>query len=274
MFNAARDRSTFDIQLDRHEGKYIVPVSMARDVVDFIKPFCEPDPHGEGTPPEYVITTLQLDTPDYSLHHAKGLESLNRFKLRVRTYGEDVGDAPVFLEVKKKIRGVIVKSRCRIPFEAWGQNIIQNIKYDIQFKSHREEEAYLEFVRLTREIIAEPIVWLRYTRESYFGKNDEYARVSFDRRLMYQPASDWDSWGTNGRWKPVDSSLAQRKDYHFSGIILELKTLSDVPHWMIDIVKYFGLERTGNCKYANAVWQEAFFRGEPMLPGYAEDVLY
>lgn len=269
-----RDLNTFDIQLDRHEGKYIVPVSMARDVAEFIKPFCDPDPHGEGNPPEYVITTLQLDTPNYSLHHAKGLEAVNRFKLRARTYGEVVGGAPVFLEVKKKIRGVIVKSRCRIAFDSWSRDMVRNLKYDHTFKSHREEEAYLEFVRLTREIAAEPTVWIRYTRESYFGVNDEYARVSFDRKLLYQPAVDWDSWGAAAPWKPLDSSLAQRKGYHFSGIILELKTLSNVPHWMIDLVKYFGLERTGNCKYSNAVWQEAFFKGEPVLPGYAEEVIY
>ncbi|MCB1069232.1 MAG: polyphosphate polymerase domain-containing protein [Kiritimatiellae bacterium] len=271
---ALRQSNTFDIQLDRHEAKYIVPESIAHDVVQFIEPFCEPDPHGTGDPPEYVITTLQLDNARYSLHHAKQEEAVNRFKLRVRTYGEVVGDSPVFLEVKKKIRGVIVKSRCRIPFDYWSQDLVDAFNYKVRFKSHREEEAFLEFIRLSREIVAQPVVWIRYTRESYFGVNEHYARISFDRKLLYQPAHEWVSWGRHGRWKPLDSNLAQRKMNHFSGVILELKTLSDVPHWMIDLVQYFGLERTGNCKYCNAVWQEAFFRGGPELPDYAGDILY
>ncbi len=183
-------RARFDIQLDRHEGKYIVPAPLVPNIRRYIEPFCEPDPHGSGSPPEYLITTIQLDSPDLALHRAKELEAVNRFKLRVRTYGKP-GSSPIFLEVKRKIRGTIVKSRTSIPFDAWSAELLFNPRLNLTFKSPNEEVGFLEFARLTRQIGAQPIVLVRYTRESYFSVNDRYARVSFDRKLLYQPTDSW-----------------------------------------------------------------------------------
>ena len=265
-------RAEFDIQLDRHEAKYIIPPSLVPEIRHFIKPFCDPDPHGTGNPPEYMITTLQLDSTNLALHHAKENEALNRFKLRARTYGEP-GSSRVFMEVKRKIRGTIVKTRTSIPFEEWGRDLIFNPKLTLEFNTDREEQGFLEFVRLAREIGAEPAVLIRYMRESYFSTNDRYARVSFDRKLEYQPTTSWDNWGRDRHWMPMDSSLAQNKQNHFSGIVLEIKTLSDTPHWMIDLVVHFDLARTGNCKYSTAIWQEALYRGTPACPAYAYEIV-
>jgi hypothetical protein len=212
-----------------------------------------------------------LDSPGLSLYHAKEREALTRFKLRVRTYGER-GDSPVFLEIKRKIGATIVKSRASVPPEAWGEALVCGTSVDIDFRSSKEEQGFLEFVRLIREIGARPTVLIRYTRESYMGRVDRYARVTMDRRLMYQPAASWDAWGRSDRWQPIDTPLVQNKQNAFSGVVLELKCLSSAPRWMIDLVMAFDLVRTGNCKYASAVGQEALFRGVPGIPAYAVEL--
>jgi len=251
-----------DIQLERHEAKYVVPHAVAREAIKFATPFCTPDPHGSGTPREYVVTTLQLDNRALSLHRAKELEAYNRFKLRVRTYGEEPGDAPVFMEVKQKIGANIVKSRSRVPFDQWGEHLIRNPELVMDsFTTDDERNAFLKFVRLSREIGAMPLVLVRYTRESYFGWNDHYARISVDRKLQYQPTRLWDDWGRSGKWRTMDTTIAQRKDFSYSGVVLELKTLGNAPVWMIDLVQQLGLERMGNCKYSTAIWKELAFRG-------------
>ena len=265
-------RSRPELELDRHEAKYVIPRSLVPEIREFIRPFCNPDPHGEGDPPEYTITTLQLDSPDLALHHAKDSEALNRFKLRARTYGEP-GSSPVFVEIKRKIRGTVVKSRARVPFEAWSRRLIHDRRLSLDFKSDQEAVAFLEFVRLAREIDARPVVLVRYTRESYFSTIEHYARVTFDRNLLYQPTDSWTSWGRGGRWFHMDSCLSQNKGYQFSGVVMELKTTSDAPHWMMDLVVQFNLARTGNCKYSTAVWQEALFRGTPACPAYGIELL-
>jgi len=269
----ARKRAGFEVQLDRHEAKFVIPPPMVAEIREFIRPFCQPDPHGSGDPPEYIVTTLQLDSPQLSLHHAKSNEALNRFKLRVRTYGDPPGSSPVFMEIKRKIRGTIVKSRTRIPFDCWSEELVRSTKVMVDFKSSQEETAFLEFKRLVREIDARPFILIRYVRESYFSRLDRYARVSFDRKLTYQPTDSWDSWGEGGRWMSIDTPQTQNKGYRFSGVVLELKTLSDTPQWMIDLVMNFSLARTGHCKYSNAVWQESLFRGNTAMPAYAQELL-
>lgn len=257
-------QARFDISLDRHEAKYIIPGSLVPAIRQFIGPFCEPDPNAAGIPPEYLVTTLQLDSPDMSLHHARERELLNRFKLRARTYGEP-GSSRVFLEIKRKIGHTIVKSRTAIPFDAWNGELIHKTKIDISFKTANEEIGFLEFIRLAREVGAEPRMLVRYTRESYRGRDDHYARISIDRNLLYQPTTSWNSWGKDGIWCRMDSTFAQDKMNPFSGVILELKVLNDVPRWMIDLVIEFELVRTGNCKYSTAVGLESFFGGMPDL---------
>jgi hypothetical protein len=266
-------RARFDVQLDRYEAKYVIPSRLVPRIREFIRPFCMPDPNTHGDPPEYVITTLQLDTPDLALHRAKMNEAKNRFKLRVRTYGEP-GESAVYLEVKRKIRGTIVKSRAKVPFDRWSERVVRDTRVNLTFKSREEENGYLNFVRLVRETGARPVVLVRYNRESYFGKYDTYARVTFDRRLLYQRTSSWDSWGRNGRWLAMDTPLAQNHGNRYSGVVLEIKTLSDAPHWMMDLIQHFNLERSGHCKYSIAFWLESLFGGEGDAPFIAEDLLF
>ena len=260
------------VQVERHEAKYIIPRALVPEIRDYIAPFCLPDPNGTGFPSEYVITTIQFDTADFALHYAKERESLNRFKLRARTYGEP-GTGKIFLEVKRKFNGVIVKSRASIPYEAWSEALIREDRLDLHFKNRSEEEGFLEFKRLVRETGAEPVLLLRYVRESYFGKIDHYARVTFDRQLCYLPSSGWTDWGAGREWIAMDTGLVQRQWNPFSGVVLELKTLKDAPHWMIDVVKKFDLMRCGNCKYSSAIWAEALFSGRPGMPDYSAELL-
>ncbi len=262
------------MDLLRHEAKYVIPASLVPEIIDYISHFCAPDKNGKGPEGEYVINTLQLDSPDLALHYAKENEAVNRFKLRVRTYGTD-HKAPVFLEIKQKYKQIIIKRRMSMRADQWGEDVIVNPRLDLGFKSETQKNNYLTFVRLVKEIGAKPTVLIRYTRKSFFGKFDHYARVTFDRQLLYQPAENWDLWGKGKVWRGMDSVLAQRKDFNYSGVILELKTLNDAPQWMIDTVIKFNLERMGNCKYSTALWAESLFRGTPnSVFGMQDDMLF
>lgn len=246
-------------QFDRFEAKYIVHKSQLPGIREFIKPFCIPDPNAEGIPPEYVITTLQLDSDTLSLHYSKDRELPNRFKLRCRTYGARPIN-PVFLEVKRKIQGVIVKSRAMIPREFWGNPFAEGRQYQIPFRSPRERLTYAEFGRLTETLGARPVMLIRYIRESYLGRYDRYSRVTFDRNMLYCPARGcWDLPPENARWRSMDSTLALNRP--FSGHILELKTDRDAPQWMVELTQRFNLVRVGFCKYSTAVRMEMLFQG-------------
>jgi len=275
---AVKKRVSFDRELHRYEAKYVIPNSLVPGIREYITPFCEPDPYGLGDPPSYVITTLQMDSPGLALHYAKLWDYVNRFKLRVRTYGDPVGKFPVFLEVKAKYRNSVVKLRSRIPFDKWGKHLFgDEIIRGIHFKTRKEEDNFYQFVRLTKEIGARPVMLIRYNRESYFGKMESYARITLDRRLLYQQTYSWDSWGREGAWRNLDNPMIQTrrhdKPLDFSGVVLEMKALSDVPRWMINLTTEFDLVRVGHCKYSNAMWAESMFRGTPWTPEYEIDLL-
>jgi hypothetical protein len=259
----------YEIQWERYENKYLIPAAMVPSIRDFVSRHCQPDSNGTGERPEYTVVTLQLDNEGLDLHYAKERENLSRFKLRVRTYGTP-GLAPVFMEIKRKFRQTIVKSRVCIPFDEWSEDLIYTTNLDIDFSSRKEEDAFLDFVRLTRQIDARPKTLIRYVRECYLSVTDSYARVTFDRQLEYQPTDSWTDWGRQGRWISMDTPIAQGMGHSFSAVILELKCLSDTPTWMLDLITEFDLMRTGNCKYCTALWQEAPFTGNPyanLMPG-------
>ena len=262
----------------RYEAKYVIPERLVPKIREYIRPFCEPDPNGVGEPPRYTVTTLQLDSPGLSLHYAKLWDFVSRFKLRARTYGNPVGDFPVFIEVKTKTRTTVLKHRSKIPFDTWGPHLFGNeIIRGVEFESSAEAGKFYQFVRLVKEIGARPIMLIRYTRESYFGKYDHYSRVTFDTELQYQQTYSWDSWGRGRQWRALDNPLIQTrrhdKEVGFSGVLMEIKSLHDVPLWLLNLIGEFGMERQGHCKYSNAIWAESMFHGTPWTPEYEEDLL-
>lgn len=249
-------------RLERHEAKYIIDPKLIPEVREYIRPFCEADPHATGGRwPEYTVTTLQLDNPWLSCVLMKEWEALNRFKLRARTYAFDKS-APVFLEVKRKYKGVTTKTRARIPYEDWASGEWLDPNTKLTFRNEAETWGFLEFVRLHNELGAVPQVLIQYDRESYLGRFDRYARLTIDRRLRYSKARNYDLLPEGAAWWALDTMDGMNRP--FSGAILELKTYGDAPFWMIDMVQRFDLVRIGFCKYFNAMRAEMLFSGHDL----------
>ena len=261
----------FSTELDRFEAKYIIPRRLVEPIKNFIRPYCTMDKHCEAAGGRYFINTLQLDSPSLSLHYAKEWEASHRFKLRVRTYGKPAGDAPVFLEIKRKYFERVIKSRACIPFDEWRPGILKRQVNELGLKSVKEREAFREFVRLSEEIDARPLVYIRYCREAFTGRFDHYARITFDSQLCYQPVFDMYNWGGNGRFISMDSGVVRNR--RESSLVLEVKCTEQVPTWMVELVQEFDLVRCGNCKYSTAIWMESVLTGMGEAP-FADDFMY
>lgn len=263
-------QADFSTELDRFEAKYIIPRVLVAPMKDFMRPYVEMDKHCTTDGGSYYINTLQLDNDDLSLHYAKEREAMYRFKLRVRTYGERVGKAPVFLEIKRKYFDRVIKSRAMIPFEAWAPGVLKKTPEALGIKTVKEREAFREFVRLRNEIDAKGLVYVRYNREAYAGIYEHYSRVTFDSQLCYQPARNMYDWGMNGRYLSMDSGLVRSRPD--STLVLEIKCTEQVPTWLIDMVQEFDLIRCGNCKYSTAIWMENLMMGNRDAP-FADAIL-
>jgi len=247
-----------DNSIARYEIKYVVDVRLMEPIREFVSLFCRPDPYGQGTPPLYTVQTLQFDNHLGTLYHGKEDKSPNRFKLRARTY-VGRGQAPLFLEIKRKLGEVVVKSRAvfKLGWEDIEDLILGNKMSPLLREGN--EFAFLEFRRLLQEIGAAPVYLLRYSRESYMSENDMYARVTFDGNMLYQPTRRWSLEARENQWRNMDSLTAMNRPY--PSFILELKTGENMPTWMSELIERYNLTRTDFCKYATAVRLESLYHG-------------
>ena len=152
-----------------------------------------------------------------------------------------------------------MKSRVTVKAKDWGKDMCLKVDPSIQLRTDTERGNYTSFVRLVNQIGARPVLLIQYDRESYLSRSDNYARVTFDRRIRYCPSRDWTLFPAHRHWFSMDTQTAL--NHPFPGIIFEMKTFSDCPGWMVDLTRRFDLVRVGFCKYFTALRLESLFTG-------------
>ena len=97
---------------ERHEMKFLLNMRQRRFLESAIQGRMRPDEHGEST-----ICNIYYDTPNYLLVRRSLEGPVYKEKIRMRSYGPACGSDPVFLELKKKYKGVVYKRRISIPLD-------------------------------------------------------------------------------------------------------------------------------------------------------------
>lgn len=236
------------LHFERYEYKYLVPESIIDRVREFVRPYVVPDRHAEGRPGgRYAIHNIYLDTPRLDLFYAGINDAMDRFKLRIRWYDADAR-GPFFLEVKRKIRRVIVKDRVKVE-RAELDAILRG--EPLSFADGPMEDRLSGFVNRALCTAAAPTILCVYSREPYESVFGDYARVTFDREVRYQDARGYTLPGHPSEWTYVDAAWATRGVR--CATIIELKFTNEFPRWMSDLVTTFGLERVGYSKYGSSM---------------------
>jgi hypothetical protein len=240
--------SGFDISLERLELKYLIDERTAERIRREIEPYCRPDLYSvaatsAATERGYGISSLYLDSPGLAFHRAKERGDSDRLKLRVRTYH---AGGPAVLEIKRRSADVIHKQRARV---ARGdvERTVQGFPLEGTFGPDSSRSA-MQFARLSAVHGAEPSLHVRYRREAWVSDVDDYARVTFDRRIEAKPADDWTLDGGPGGWCAFDHHWLPEQ--RISNIVLELKCHNAVPIWITDLVRRHGLQRRSFSKYS------------------------
>ncbi len=241
------------IRVARSEFKYFVHAADVPAMTDWLSNYCIPDEFSRGGD-WYSIRTLYLDTSDFRMYRdaAEGLPF--RLKLRARTYGDATGD--VKLEVKRRLRDLIVKTSATIRASDWNHVAPDGLSGLLALG----KPSTLEFLQLAETFQAMPQVLVYYERKAFSSVVDDYVRVNFDRRMSCQPEHDWNLLGTPREWLSVDApkTFGERE----SNYVLEIK-FQDVPTaWLLDMTLRFNLERRGFSKYGRAV-ERGVLREEP-----------
>jgi hypothetical protein len=243
--------SDIETKFERLEIKYLIEEYEVDRIRDFIRAYCDEDEHNRSQSQEpeggdrrgYEIASLYLDSPSLCFHRARERGDPERLKLRVRAYP---GSRVTSLEIKRRVANIIDKSRVLVDRKLV-EECAMGLADPIDSNPAARTEA-ARFARLMSTAVAGPTLLIRYEREAWVSDLDEYARITFDRRIVAQRVRDWDLSGDPERWCAFDDHW---DEVHAEPpVVLEIKCHSSVPHWVGDLIRGHDLRQQNFSKYS------------------------
>ncbi len=240
----------------RYECKYLLSPGQVEAVRDYMRPYVRPDRFARKRPGyRYAVSSLYLDTAELMLFQMTMDGNKNRYKLRIRTYGDHPED-PVFFEVKKRMDGIVYKRRCRLNrrgAKPFFDSIHGGPRRPVSTNVDLEE-----FGRLAREIVARPVMRIKYVREAYESAAGDPVRLTFDSELISSMTLGYNLSHSGHDWVPTP----------LEGTVLELKFTERYPPWVGELVERFDLGRTSVAKYVLSM-EKALLEGRCRRPAFA-----
>ena len=234
-----------DIMIFRRvEKKYRLNPAQKDALLAIIGPRLTPDQHGRNT-----ICSLYLDTPDHLIIRNSIIATTYKEKLRLRSYGTPGMDDHVFLEIKKKYKGVVYKRREVMTLRE-AMNYIERGERPCDSQIMREIDYAMHFYRQPQ-----PAMLIAYEREAYFDAENPNLRITFD---------------TNVRSRAADCRLEHGHDGEYllpeDVILMEIKTDGAMPVWLAQALSQCSILPARFSKYGTAYLRKAGLIEAPSYP--------
>ncbi len=216
----------------RTEKKYRITAEQYEELIKRIGDYLCPDKFGRST-----INNIYFDTPDWRLIRASiEKPTVYKEKLRIRSYGHPTAESKVFIELKKKYKGVVYKRRVDMSYIDSLRYLCKHQPPPVETQITREIDYFMKFYKNLR-----PKVSLFYDRIAYYSKDDKEVRLTFDTNIRYR-MKDFDmSKGDFGRVILDESEM-----------LLEIKTPGAMPLWLTDALNDMKIYPTSYSKYGTA----------------------
>ncbi len=228
----------------RVEKKYRLTPAQKEALLQIIGPRLTPDAHGRNT-----ICSLYLDTPDHLIIRNSIIARAYKEKLRLRSYGTPTMADHVFLEIKKKFKGVVYKRREVMTLQE-AMAYIEHGRKPCDSQIMREIDYAMHFYRQPK-----PMMLIAYEREAYFDGENPNLRITFD---------------TNVRARETDCRLesGSHGDYLLpeDAILMEIKTDGAMPVWLAQALSQCRILPARFSKYGTAYLRNAGLIEAPSYP--------
>ena len=226
----------------RYERKYFIDAGLAMELKGWLSSFIHHDKFSrDQVDKKYSICSLYLDNEYLSLYHQTLYAEKNRYKLRLRTYGDNPHD-PVFVEVKKRMDQVVHKERCMVSRQVCHE-LVSSLVEQKPVKGVGKDSATNRFMDLSRTIQAKPLLLVRYKREAFDSGEADPVRVTFDTGLSTRLSPEGEISHSGSGWT----------DVIVPGVILEIKYSNIFPGWLQTMTDSFGLRYLSVPKYGFCV---------------------
>ena len=217
----------------RYENKYIITKDQMETFLELTKDHIRLD---DTIIAEYDIMNIYYDTENFTIIRGGMLKPSYKEKVRLRSYGPPGPDDFVFIEIKKKVRGLVSKRRSAIkPAEAYHfleTGIMPEPQPYLNMQTLREIKYIMDNYQL------KPAAVVSYHRKAYMGIENPDIRITFDSEIISRKDDLELELGMHGR-----------RVVHEDIRILEVKVLDAVPMWLCRILSDMGVFRTGFSKY-------------------------
>lgn len=160
-------------------------------------------------------------------------------KFRMRSYAiPETGEETVFLEIKRKVHGVVLKRRAKLPYNQAMAFANEGIRPETDDYNKARMFDELEYYFKIHDV--KPTVYLSYDRIALFDKFDKNFRITFDRNITTRRYDLELSKGSYGE-----------KLLHDDERLMEIKITHAVPKWLSDILAEEKIYMSGFTKYGN-----------------------
>ncbi|MGN1442868.1 MAG: polyphosphate polymerase domain-containing protein [Acutalibacteraceae bacterium] len=224
--------SKYKAVFKRYEKKYIVTSSQKEKLVEKMLEYMTPDEYGQST-----ICNIYFDTPDFRIIRSSIEKPLFKEKLRLRSYGVPEHDSNVFVELKKKYKGVVYKRRVHMSYVDALEFLINGVCPEKVNPQVLNEINY--FISVYPGI--RPTVSLFYDRTAYYGKTDREFRITFDNNIRFRNKNLDLAKGSEG-YSLLDADKS----------IMEIKCIGSMPLWLTAELDRMEIFPSSFSKYGSA----------------------
>lgn len=226
----------------RYEMKYLISREQKEHVLQAMGPYMAADRYGLTT-----IQNLYLDTDSYRLIRRSIEKPVYKEKLRLRSYGLAAAGQEIFVELKKKYKGIVYKRRVALPEETALQWLTG------QGPCHQKGQIVdeIDYFRRFYGPLA-PKVFLCYDRQAWYSLSGDGFRVTFDENILFRREAlslAEPAWG--------EALLEPGKT------LMEIKCAGAIPLWMCRALSQGDIRKTSFSKYGTAYIDHIF----PILQG-------
>ena len=218
----------------RYEKKYLLPREKYLALWQDLEPRVEPDAFFQST-----VCSVYYDWEDFRLIRHSLEKPVYKEKLRLRSYNVPGPEAPVFVELKKKYKGVVYKRRVAMAAAAAEDWLAGRSAAPDQSQISREIDWFL------KNNPVRPRVLIACDRRAYVARENRELRITFDSSI---------------RWRDRDLSLTagdHGQELLSDGqVLMEIKLPEAAPLWLAHMLSRLEIFPRGFSKYGQCYQKE------------------
>lgn len=222
----------------RYEKKYLLNQEQYDELIKRISEYMNPDEHCKNGK-NYDIYNVYYDTDDNQVIRHSISKPYYKEKLRLRSYKVPTSsNDKVFLELKKKINGIVNKRRVVLTLDEVYKFLELGIRPEKEDYMNNQVLNEIEYYLLNNKV--SPKVYISYSRKAFFSKEDKDFRLTFDSKIITRRDYLFLESGSFG------DELLQPNQY-----LMEVKILGAIPLWLVDILSDLSIYSAKFSKYGN-----------------------